>query len=73
LNKFILHIIIWLLIIQIIFDLSGLYYSLGEENFIDDAIIMIPCMIGLFYWNAYYLIPRFLIKNHGGNISYLLF
>lgn len=62
-NKPILHVIIWLLIIQIIFNLSGIYYSLGEENFIDDAIIMIPCMVGLFYWNGYFLIPRFFNKK----------
>lgn len=58
------HVIFWLLFTHLIFDISGLYHSfreLQEEGaFIDEAFILLPIMIGLFYWNSHFLIPKFL-------------
>ena len=59
------HIIIWFLLIELIFDFSGLLESLyflftNEFRFIDEALLILPSMIALFYWNSSYLIPNYL-------------
>ncbi len=58
------HVIFWLLFIHLIFDIAGLYDAFQElyreREFIDEAFILLPIMMGLFYWNSYYLIPKYL-------------
>ena len=63
--KLAIHSILWLLVIQLFFDVSGLYYSIKEliledNRRFDDAFIIIPIMLVLFYWNTEWLIPKFL-------------
>lgn len=58
------HVIFWLLFIHLVFDIAGLYdffqelYQEGE--FIDEAFILLPIMMSLFYWNSHFLIPKYL-------------
>jgi len=70
-----IHIIFWLLFTHLIFDISGLYHSITElyeeGEFIDEAFILLPIMIGLFYWNSHFLIPKFL--NQKSWKQYLLY
>lgn len=67
-NTILIHVIFWLLFIHIFFDISGLYHSFKDlyrnGDFIDEAFILIPTMIGLFYWNSHFLIPRYLNQLH---------
>jgi len=70
------HVVFWLLVIHFVFDIIGLYHSFqnlfdatGEQSF-DEAFILLPVIIGLFYWNLWYLIPKFLNKD--GWIRYCL-
>lgn len=67
-NAWVLHLVIWLVFLQLIFDISGLYYSFRElfiedTRNIDEAFVIIPFMIFLFYWNSEFLIPRLLTKK----------
>ncbi|MEM7373627.1 MAG: sensor histidine kinase [Bacteroidota bacterium] len=67
-SRIAIHVILWLLVLQLIFDLSGLYYSLrslveSEEYLIDEAFLLIPFFVLLFYTNSQFLIPRFLSKK----------
>ena len=67
-NTALIHFTFWVLILHLLFDISGLYYSFREiffegELFMDDAFIVVPLMIGLFYWNTKFLIPRFLNRK----------
>lgn len=74
-NNILIHVIFWLLLIHLLFDIAGLYDSFQElyraGEFIDEAFIIIPNMIGLFYWNSHFLIPRYL--NQQDWKKYLLF
>lgn len=74
-TNLLVHVIFWLLFTHIIFDISGLYRSFTElyeeQTFIDEAFILLPMMIGLFYWNSHFLIPRFL--NQKSWKQYLLY
>jgi len=67
-NTILIHVIFWLLFIHLLFDISGLYHSFTDlfrkSNFIDEAFILIPIMIGLFYWNSHFLIPQYLNQQH---------
>ncbi len=63
-----IHMIIWLLVLHLEFDLSGLVESfiisfVEQEKYIDHAFLIIPSLIVLFYWNSHYLIPRFLNRK----------
>ena len=66
-----IHVIIWLLVIQLIFDVSGLYHSFQELVFegdrrFDDAFLGIPLLIVLFYWNSEWLIPKYFNQQSWG-------
>jgi len=72
----IFHVLFWLLVIHFLFDIDGLFYSFkgllstsGNELF-DDAFLLLPISIGLFYWNHTYLIPK--ILNQGRWIKYCI-
>lgn len=58
------HVIFWLLFTHLVFDIAGLYDSFQElyreREFIDEAFILLPIMMGLFYWNSHFLIPKYL-------------
>lgn len=58
------HLIFWLLFTHLVFDIAGLYDSFQElyrkGEFIDEAFLFLPIMIGLFYWNSHFLIPKYL-------------
>jgi len=60
------HIVAWLIFFHISFDLTGLYYGLTDLIFHDDikyfdeAFILIPFILILFYWNSQYLIPKYI-------------
>jgi len=59
------QIVIWLLLLQLVYDLLGLWESLEilffeDKRFVDEAFIIIPSLILLFYWNSNYLIPKLL-------------
>lgn len=62
------HIAIWLLALHLVFNLLGILESayvifvIGEK-FIDEAFIIIPSLIILFYWNSNYLVIRFLNRK----------
>lgn len=67
-TKIAIHTILWLLILQLIFDLSGVYLSFKEFYFegdtrVDEAFFIIPLIIGLFYWNSQILIPKYLNRK----------
>lgn len=54
--------------LHLLFDVSGLYYSfralfIDGENNIDEALLFLPLIPGLFYWNSEYLIPKFLNRK----------
>ncbi len=72
------HIVAWLIFFQISFDLTGLYYGLTDLIFHDDityfdeAFILIPFILILFYWNSQYLIPKYItLKSWLKYIIYL--
>jgi len=70
------QIVIWLLLLQLVYDLLGLLESfvilfLPRIKFIDDAFLVIPSLIVLFYWNSHFLIPKFL--NAESWWKYLIF
>ena len=57
-----------MLILHLEFNLLGLLESfivffLEGEKYIDEAFLIIPLLIGLFYWNSHYLIPKFLKRD----------
>lgn len=59
------HVILWLAIIQLLFNITGLYYSFQDlfiegSKEIDDAFATIPILFFLFYWNSLFLIPKYL-------------
>ena len=59
----IIHIFIWVMLLHLIFDLSGIFESiiaLMKGEYIDEGIIVIPSLIALFYFNLNILIPRFM-------------
>lgn len=70
------HFVFWLLVIHFVFDIIGLYHSFqhlfdpNEKQSFDEAFILLPVTVGLFYWNLLYLIPKFLNKD--GWIRYCL-
>lgn len=60
-----IHVISWLVFFHISFDLQGLYYSFidlnlkGPQYYFDEAFILIPFILVLFYWNSQFLIPKY--------------
>lgn len=63
-----IHVIVWLLVIQLIFDVSGLYHSLSalvtrETLRFDEAFLAIPLLIALFYVNRNVLVPKYLHRQ----------
>ena len=70
------HILFWLLIIHFVFDIEGLFYSFYEMfsssdvKVFDEAFLLLPISIGLFYLNHTILIPR--ILNHGKWMTYCI-
>lgn len=73
-----IHLVAWLIFFHISFDLTGLYYGLTDiifhnnEYYFDEAFILIPFMLILFYWNSQYLIPKYITpKNWWKYILYL--
>ena len=58
-----IHVAIWLLVLQLAFDLFGLYGSFRTlwegEAYIDEAFVLIPTLVTLFYWNSHFLVPRY--------------
>lgn len=72
----IFHILFWLLTIHFFFDVEGLFYSfkglfvIRDTMIVDEAFILLPISISLFYWNLLYLIPKFL--NKGNWIPYCI-
>lgn len=56
------HIFIWVLLLHLVYNFGGMLQSafimLSGERFIDEAFLIIPSLIFLFYWNSNYLIPR---------------
>ena len=64
-----LHIAVWLIILQLLFDLSGLYYSFQELFFekqkrVDDAFLLLPFLLLLFYWNSEFLLPKYFNRKN---------
>jgi len=65
-----IHGVAWLIFFHISFDLSGLYYALTEMMFsqstfyFDEAFVLIPFILTLFYWNSQFLIPRFVTPKY---------
>lgn len=63
-----LHTVTWLLMIHLGFDITGVLESgwqmlvMGDRS-IDEAVILIPTLVGLFYWNSNFLIPRYLNRK----------
>ncbi|MCG8576311.1 MAG: histidine kinase [Flavobacteriales bacterium] len=62
------HFLSWILAIQLIFDFHGLFYSFQglfhpEEPFFDEAFLLIPLMLILFYGNSHFLIPKFISRQ----------
>ncbi len=61
-----IHIVAWLIFLQISFDLTGVYYALTDiifskhRYYFDEAFIIIPFILLLFYWNSLYLIPKYI-------------
>ncbi len=67
-SSLVIHFIVWVIVLHLLFDISGLYYAFRElffegMEYIDEAFIDIPLMIALFYWNSEYLIPKFLSRK----------
>jgi len=62
-----IHIAIWMLVIQLQYDLSGLWGSfntlLDGVRFVDEAFIAIPTLVVLFYWNSHFLVPNYLSQQ----------
>lgn len=66
--QFLIHLCIWGLIIHFLFAIDGLYYSFldiidPEIKIIDEAFILIPLLVGLFYLNYSYLGLKFLDRE----------
>lgn len=65
-----IHGVSWLIFFHISFDLTGLYYSFTDIVFnqsafyFDEAFILIPFILLLFYWNSQFLIPKFITLKH---------
>ncbi len=62
-----IHIAIWMLVIQLQYDLSGLWESfttlLDGVRFVDEAFVTIPTLVVLFYWNSHFLVPNYLSQQ----------
>ncbi len=63
-----IHIVIWLLVLHLEFNLLGLVESfmmvfVDGVKFIDEAFIIIPTLVLLFYLNSHFLIPKYLNKK----------
>lgn len=63
-----IHLIFWVLMLHLLFDISGLYYSFlelfdKEEQRMDEAFLLMPIMIALFYWNSDFLVAKFFNKK----------
>lgn len=62
-----IHTTIWLIVFQLLFNLAGLYDSIrvlsAGEKYVDEAFLLIPTLIFLFYWNSHFLIPRYLSRK----------
>lgn len=63
-----IHIVIWLLVIHLQFNLFGLYDALEVAffdglSYVDEAFIVTPSLIILFYLNSNYLVPTFLNRH----------
>ena len=74
-NSLIVHTLMWTIAFQLLFDLSGLYYSFRElliedQPIFDEAFLLIPLLIILFYFNGLFLVPRFL--NRQAWLKYLI-
>ena len=74
-----IHVLVWLMFFHIVFDLRGLYYSLTDILFndgyayFDEAFILMPLILILFYWNSQCLIPKYVSpKNWLRYIVYLV-
>jgi len=68
-NAVLIHFAFWVLVLHLLFDISGVFYSfrrifLGGDSLMDDAFIVVPLMIGLFYWNTEFLIPKFINRKN---------
>lgn len=66
---------LWLVFTQIVFDISGLYYSVQvvfshKDPEVDEAFLLIPFLVLFFYGTDAWLVPRFLRK--GKWLKYLL-
>ena len=64
----IIHLLFWMIFISFIFDFGGLTESFWRlfvdgEKMIDDAFVIIPILVAIFYWNLLVLIPRFLSRG----------
>jgi len=63
-----IHVVIWLLVIHLQFNLFGLYDALEVAffdglSYVDEAFIVTPSLIILFYLNSNYLVPTFLNRH----------
>lgn len=75
--QFLIHLCLWTIIIHFLFAIDGLYYSFldlidPQIGVFDEAFILIPFVIGLFYVNYSFLAPSFLNKQYWIKYSVLL-
>ncbi len=63
-----IHITLWLLSFQFMFEISGLYHDIKDIMYssvviIDDSVIIIPLLISVFYINGLVLVKKLLNKK----------
>ncbi len=63
-----IHVGCWVILLHLLFDIVGLYYSFHElfiekSQVIDDAFLLIPLLIALFYTNSHFLVVKLLAKK----------
>jgi len=67
--KAFLHVVFWILFIQLMFSFNGLRHAFLDlfifrnTNKIDEAFIFLPLAITFFYWNFGHLFPKYLNKG----------